>query len=72
MESPNPQGIPNLKIQSQAPRKPQSWRSLCLGWRRLQSGYASRAPRAPQALLVGTRRPQTGILVPGNQSTSMP
>uniref|UniRef100_A0A5F9DN23 Uncharacterized protein n=1 Tax=Oryctolagus cuniculus TaxID=9986 RepID=A0A5F9DN23_RABIT len=67
----NLEGIPNLKKNpARVPRKADHG-VLVPGWRRLQSRCTPGAG-APQALLTGTRRPQTGTPIPANGRTSMP
>ncbi|KAL4681060.1 hypothetical protein H8957_016500, partial [Semnopithecus entellus] len=71
MESPNPQGIPNLKIQSQATRKP-NHEVAVPGMEETAVRICIPGSQAPQALLTGTRKPHTGIPIPGNWRISMP
>uniref|UniRef100_A0A2K6TM04 Uncharacterized protein n=1 Tax=Saimiri boliviensis boliviensis TaxID=39432 RepID=A0A2K6TM04_SAIBB len=64
MESPNPQGIPNLKIQSQALRKP-NHEVLVPGIEETAVRISIPGSQVPQALF-------TGIPIAGNWRTSMP
>lgn len=61
-ESSNPQGIPNLRPQSQALRKPQ-----LQGPKDWEEGPCCQALRASQTWLPGTRRPQTGSPIFGTR-----
>lgn len=68
MESPNPQGIPNFKNPIPNPQETSIMEVLVPGMEEIRI----LGPQGTSSPIHRYQKPQTGILIPGNQRTSMP